>query len=665
MAKQDIEILEQLRQLRDENSKLNRALEERDDRIGQKDAALEQVRGEKQSIESALRQVNGQLDGQRDELDQLRALRDEDPAMKIERAEAARQAAQQQKDDEDAEREAKAKKKPQRQQFIVAGITAVVAGSYFLFTYLWVGWNHATEVIVGSIAGLAILAGFLPQIIKLIDAVLPQMASRANLVSAFVSFVVGLTVAILGVKGEGWVWFVMFFTTMLGYGFLSYFEIWAMRVGVQGSNARRLAGLIAILVPPSILFAFFFHPVTDIFGQSEFIEWHSGPFQGPVEHLVNTAICLIGLLALFGIGMGVAWALGIKIFVSWRTLVRKEIARMKHADVADYLEGALKIIASILVGALVVVGLWPIDDSDTVMKVVAPISGLLSAVGFWFVKSKLLKAGKTPGAAWGRIFFISLIVVAVTGYVSLGTFYKASSEEERISQLVTDITGQAAAFYNLVASDALAFADEAETDEEAAKYTDAVEEMKAAQIAIEEATSYAQVRASVRAFREAGSQVTLVHEQAPQVLDSVRVPPEPSSNALLAHVLGLTEAPEGVAKRYVGSLIKALAAWVLAEALVLLIFFIRLFGRGREEDGVEAHGHVIGAMDADGRDFLVALSGVAFEGTNPGDSFNVLNGDGQAIEALTAKKALSDGAFVMQRQNSDRELPRGAKVVAL
>lgn len=220
-------------------------------------------------------------------------------------------------------------------------------------------------------------------------------------------------------------------------------------------------------------------------------------------------------------------------------------------------------------------------------------------------------------------------------------------------------------YYAKTAAQADSYASMASTQEEKDHYTNAVSEMKAAMNATKSANNHHKVMEAVSAFKIAGSKLTnVLPEGEEDALSKVTCAPEPDVMDLLAHALRMGKAPEGVEEVYNGAIIGAFAMAMLSEWMVLVVYFIILFGKWRrkgEEDKLIYDGTVISALNAEGKHFVGSLSASAANVMKRGIQVSLHQGD-EMIGALEADKALGNGAWVFTRSNASRSVPNGTKI---
>lgn len=547
-------------------------------------------------------------------------------------------------------------------QIKAAGLTGIVVGLFFLFSHLWLGWSFSTSTIVGTVIGLMVLAGFAPQILILINKIAPAVVEHSILSSAVLSATVGLTVAILGIKGSGWIWWVMFFSTVLGYGFLTYFAIWTIRIRGNSSQVTKIAAIVSWLILPAMMLAFFVHPVVELFGKSVYISYSSEALQGPVEHLVNTVICLSALLALIGV---VAFVLryGLNFFGQIASAWRDTMVGLRNQPGYMTIAKVVVFAAAVLVGTLVAVQLWPQDAANTGRKALSICVGLIAFLGFQFVKGRLIAAADEGKRSW-HLFLLSLLVVIPASLISSARFYAGNSETQRLSHTIAVTQQLESDYYAKTASQAASYASMASTQEEKDGYNNAVLEMRAAIERTKSANNHRKVDEAVSAFKLAGAKLTSVLPEGEEdALSKVKVAPEPDATDLLAHVLGLGKAPEGVNQVYAGAAIGAFVTALLSEWMVLILYFIIIGMRWRksgEEVKLIYDGTVISALNAEGKHFVVSLSASAANLMKRGIQVSLHQGD-EMIGALEADKALGNGAWVFTRNNATRPVPNGTK----
>jgi hypothetical protein len=644
------------------------------EQLGLRDADIDGRAREQRELSEQLTRLNTQLESTVVELEQLRVenakLKDEDGAEKEERVEQVRQEARLQTQlDEQMDRR-RAGRYMAKSQFFLAAIMGILTGLFFLFGKLFWGWFPGWPVVIGTIAGIMILVGLIPQIVELMNRILPQLEVHKYVAVILPAVAIGLTIALLGVPFTGgWTWFLAFLVTLVGYALLVIFETWGIATLVREVNLEESDGeqasetsvftillcIISVVTIFSFIIAFFARPLTRILGDVQ-VE----SIYGPALHLADTLLTTIGVMALIGLSGVVVW-FGVKVFASLGLLFKKQISEMRRYTLWDWVSMMVLLMASVLVGILVVVGLWPMDSANTIIKVVAVIIGVLSCVGFGLIKAKLLKAGRTPDSPWFKVFLLSFLIVLTTGYVSLGTLYKAASQKERFNALISRVHAQESNYFNLTSGQAMRFAKAAEKDEQGEKYTKAVEGMKVEMAKTLEVTNNRKLRKVVTRFQEHGSVLAIVDELAPAALNKVKVPPEPSANALLAHVFGFSKAPRGVERKYTGALVKAFAAWTLAEFMVLIVFFILLALRGKQGGELDDDGHIVSDMRGDGTRFLVYVRQGAAH-VNEGDQATVFNGGEKIVGSLEYDKAMGDGVVLMSRRQANTDMGKGDSI---
>ncbi len=560
---------------------------------------------------------------------------------------------------EEAEAKAKADASAtKKSQILGASLTA--AASLIIFGFLWIGDIKPSALTILGVTFLtATMAALAPYLRQLFHLVYPYLVQYWRPISVILSLVLGTTIAALGTPGEGWKRVVILVVTALGYSGSIHAVVEMIHV-MYTSKVERNVKIAASFL--SAIIGAYLMAAIGTFGMTPANA--TGLTEPTAGHLIlNTLLSLVGIGLLTGISALAGW-FGAILLSNLKNLFEKQIEKQGKSDIWLRRAKALTVVASILVGVIVGMAMWPNNGGAASDYLIAISLGFILAVAFFLAEGKVLEACFTRRYS-GRIIALLILsgtaLASLTGFLTFSKLYALGSSSQRFTTQQDELIRAENAYISATESCAKMFAQNAETPEQAQEFLKGIQEMyKGLELAN---TSYrhSDLEQSVRVFGPGASKVSMCINAKKQghLIKAIAVPPQPSPVELGSQVLFGTKA-EGVDKVYGGAVFMAACATLVVDYLIVLFaLFGLLISRPKEQqiDEDPLTGRIFSILDPSS--CIVAING---EGMEVGDTLNILNDDGNAIGALEAVAPVGTGAFECRRVGNNVELARYARV---
>lgn len=618
-----------------------------------------------------LTEAEGRIDEleARDPAEQVRLAHEQAAAARLEEEKAEKRAAAR-REAEAAEQKtiATQKKKTETREMVWMQVRAslIMLGlllAFFGLAYFWWDVEFDFWTYIGTLVIVPAVVGLLPQLSDHFErgGKWANEGKRGLAICAIIAGTIGLLVAILGIGGESWMVWPIRLGVFLGYGvyiFTGCYLLWKLPANNKWWGLLP-ATVFAMII--SLMGAFIIHPIRfDIEGIAK------RGIITPPEHLVNMGIWLVCTVLVSGLAALIA-APGLELF-------RKGLGRLnqkkRQSDRWMLVARIIIFVAACVVAWLMARSLWP-TDGETGMKVLSVAVGILTFVGFSWLKNRLFWAADER-KPYGRVLAMSIFVVFCTSLISGSVFYEANSMDDRVLALKTDIGNLQQAFSTAAKPVADRYA-AAATDQAAKKaYETCVADMEKFMAETQAATSYHDVRNANDAFKNAGGLVAnRLDKKDLGLMETLKVPTKPSTMNLYVSSIGklfrIGTLPDGVKEVYVGALVMSALMLFMAEFMVLIVFFAMLRRKSEVQGPPQHDGYVVSLLyegedtgpalaahaaptqpdeeDERGTKFLVTCA----PGTEIGDDIGVLGENDQVMAVIKVKAQPGDAAFICER----------------
>lgn len=666
-ARQRINQLEQeLGGARDEHARLNGDIETKNEEIRQLQGTASSLRVDVGSRDSEIQRLTTAKSGAEADRDakqrrieqierELEEARKDDPETIARRqAEAARIARETAEADAEATaideklKAAQDRKSSIKSGAINAGISAamtlLILGGLYLF-----GFKFSTMVYVGVPALVAAAAFLMPSILTLLEEIGPKAAKYWRLISIVSSLALGAILASLGTGEEtGWKALLLWTVTFFGYAALAHGVVEAlnyMRNNKDNNDKKTLLRVMVMSIPSAIVGGIALALLNPDNGNSH-----------PALFLVNIARSIGGLGALAGIGTLIGW-FGIKMAASFAGLWERTLRGNKDVDVWLRRAKALTVVASILVGIIVGMSLWPSNGEGNSSRVVAIALGFVLMVAYFLVEGKVLESCFRRSYSMPKLLMMivfGFVLASITGYLTFSKLYAIGSSSQRFKAEQNELITSETTYLSTVEPTCKQNAEYIDDENEKLRYTTSVKDMKAAIQIAQQANSHAELEESLKMFQDAGGKVTdALPRKQNGLLSTVKLSPEPHPTELggqvLAKMIGKGEKTDTV---YTGATIMAGGATLIVDYLIVLfaVFALMISRKLSSSAKDEAEGRVISFMEISLANGDLALECIISIGTKAGvekgDTFNILSDEGNPVAVLQTTSPWGSNAFV-------------------
>lgn len=613
--------------------------------------AQEEVKGLQATIDAQKREVE-KLDGEKRAL--RKQLDDANPALQ----EELRQEAEELKRKDEKRVRMTAFKAGLAKRFGIATLVALIAGLVFAFLKLFdIETSWFLRIAVPTTLFVTAFIG--KEITSLIEhTIWPTIARYWRATGIIGGLTIGAIIASFGVDTRDPVYLIIFtwFAVTIGYGAVIHGLVESIYVLATNAGNEGFKAPIGLTVLGSILGGIFLSGINPM-------GWVITPFRLLMYIIGGTVACGAVILAAAVIG----W-IGIKIFSTLPGLWERQLKGQRAVDIWLRRARALTVGASVLVGIIVGMSLWPQNGENASSYVIAVAMGIVLSVAFFLIEGKILEKCFLRSASNGRLLTLvvmGILFASLTGFLTFSKLYSMGSSSQRFKASQSTLLKAENAYMSATESTAISYAEEAETEQERIKYTSSVDAMKDAAKLATYARDYTDLEKSVLAFTRAGREITDTLPKGKEgLLDEVRIPPQPHPIELGNQVLFGWKI-EGVEEVYGGAALMAACATLVVDYLISLfaIFGWIISGRRRKdineaEEGEAGWGHVISAGD-EGK---VLIDIGTKHGVELGDTFTVVSGQ-DTVGSLHAENSFGDAAFFCSIVgNPGREIESGMRV---
>lgn len=527
-------------------------------------------------------------------------------------------------------------------RFGIATIVAVV--TVLVFAFLRLFEIPVSEFLWGAVPVVLFVTALVAKEIKnLVETYIwPTLTKYWQAAGVITGLIIGALIASFGIDFSDPVWLRIFawLGTTVGYGAVFHGLIEGLHAtAAENPTENNYRPVIGVGVMASIMGGIILTAINPM-------GWVITPLRFLLHILGGTIACGITLFAAAVIG----WV-GVRIFATLPGLWERQIKGSRGVDIWLRRARGLTVIASILVGVIVGMSLWPQNGENISSYFIAAAMGIVLAIAFFLVEGKILEACFLRKFHNGRLITLMLMGVlfaSLTGYLTFSKLYSMGSSSQRFKATQGELVKVENAYLSATEATAIAFAEEAETEAERIKYTSAVTEMRDSVRLASQARDYHDLETSVSTFVAAGGKVTdTLNRDKQGLLETVRLPSQPNPIELGAQVLFGWEV-EGVGEVYGGAVFMSACATLVVDYLISLFAFFGwiISGKRRKnetegEEGEPGWGRII---SVDNGKVLIDLG--QDHGIQAQDSFTVYDDSGTSVTNLETENPVGGTAFM-------------------